>query len=68
MKYTVKKLAMMYNEYLTHSDFDLKISKSQTFNISTYNEYEYKKLMAQFDKLYDHADTLELTEKFLKGD
>lgn len=68
MKYNINKLARMYVEYLSNNDFDVIFGKEQTSNISTYNEYEYKKLMAQFDKLYHHTDSLNITEQFIKGD
>ena len=68
MKYSVKQLAQMYNEYLSTHDFDIKDVDAQYKDISTYNEYEYKQLMKHFDALYNESDSVELTECFLKGD
>ena len=68
MKYNVKYLAKAYNEHLNASSFDVKIPKAQPFDISTYNEYKYKKMMSYFNKLYNYTDSLNQTEKFLKGE
>lgn len=68
MKYSVDKLVKMYNEYLTDNDFEVKLDISQPFDISTYNEYTYQKLMKQFDLLYNHTESTKLTEQFLKGE
>jgi len=68
MKYSIKKLAQMYIKHLSNQDFDVETPKAQDIDISTYNEYEYKKLMQQFDQLYERVDSVELTENFLKGD
>ena len=67
MKYSVKQLATMYSEDLSQRYLDVTVP-SQTFDPSTYNEYTYQQLMKQFDKLYYHIDSVELTEKFLKGE
>ena len=67
MKYNIKQLAKMYVEDLTQREFDVA-TPAQTFDPSTYNEYTYQQLMKQFDKLYYHIDSVELTEKFLKGE
>ena len=68
MKYSVKTLASQYAKWLSNEDFDVKVLPSQNFDPSTYNEYEYLKLIKHFDKLYNLTDTVELTEHFLKGD
>ena len=68
MKYSTKTLARMYQEYLTNNEFEVDIDVSQPFNIDTYNEYTYLKLMRQYEQMYEHTDTLSLTEQFLKGD
>lgn len=67
MKYNIKQLTKMYMEDLNQRQFDVT-SPSQTFDPSTYNEYTYQKLMKQFELLYNHTSSLELTEEFLKGD
>lgn len=67
MKYNVKQLAKMYSEELSKINFEIN-SPSQTFDPSTYNEYTYQKLMQQFDLLYNHTSSLDLTERFLKGE
>lgn len=68
MKYSVKQLAKAYDEFLKSTEIDVVMPKSQPFNISTYNEYKYKKLIKNFDLLYNHTDSLTLSEKFLKGE
>jgi len=68
MKYSVKQLAKAYDEFLKTSEIDVTTPKSQPYDISTYNEYKYKKLMKNFDQLYNHTDSLTLSEKFLKGE
>lgn len=67
MKYSIKQLARMYVEYLNQTEFDVT-APAQSFDHSTYNEYTYQKLIKQFDMLYNHTDSVELTEEFLKGD
>ena len=67
MKYSVKQLATMYSEDLSQRFLDVTIP-AQTFDPSTYNEYTYQQLIKQFDTLYQHTDSFELSEKFLKGD
>ena len=68
MKYSVKQLAQAYTNDINEITIDLSIPITQSFDISTYNEYEYKSLIRHFDYMYDHTDSLELTEHFLKGD
>jgi len=68
MKYNIKELAIKYSEFLTEREIDVSFDISQSFNLNTYNEYTYIKLMHQLDMLYNHIDSLEITEKFLKGD
>ena len=70
MKYSVKKLAQKYEEFLTQQDFegDTQSTKSQPIDPLTYNEYIYQQLMKQYDRMYNHVDSIELTEYFLKGD
>lgn len=68
MKYSVKQLAKAYDEFLRVADFDIKLPKSQPFDISTYNEYKYQKMIKHFNKLYNLTDSLTQTEKFLKGE
>ena len=67
MKYSINELAKQYIHYLSEYSFDVN-SPAQSFDYSTYNEYTYEKLMQQYDLLYEHADSVELTEDFLKGD
>lgn len=68
MKYSVNKLAKMYSDFLSEREIEIELDISQPFDVSTYNEYTYKKLIKQFDKLYKHTDSTMLTEQFLKGD
>ncbi|MBQ7880782.1 MAG: hypothetical protein IJ358_02960 [Clostridia bacterium] len=68
MKYSVKQLARAYCEYLSNQGFDVRVKVSQPYDLATYNEYEYKKLIEQYERLYQHTDALALTEKFLKGE
>ena len=68
MEYNIKTLAQMYEDYLTHNDFNISFKMSQSVNFTTYNEYQYIQLMKNFDRLYYHLDSLDITEKFLKGD
>ena len=68
MKYSVKQLAKNYVEFLNENKFEVKIPSAQSCNINSYNEYSYQKLMQQYELLYNHTDSLDLTEKFLKGD
>ena len=68
MEYSIKHLARMYCEYLSNTDFDVNLDVSQPCNLSTYNEYEYLKLIKQYDQLYQHTDSLNITEQFLKGE
>ncbi|MBQ8522523.1 MAG: hypothetical protein IJ458_02525 [Clostridia bacterium] len=67
MKYNVKQLAKMYVENLSEQHFDV-VNPSQSFDPSTYNEYTYQKLMKQFELLYNHTSSINLTEEFLKGE
>lgn len=68
MKYSVKQLAKAYTNDINEIAIDLSIPITQSFDVSTYNEYTYKKLMLQFDRLYKHTDCVYITEQFLKGD
>lgn len=68
MKYSVKQLAQAYTKDITEIEIDLIKPITQSFDVSTYNEYTYKKLMLQFDRLYMHTDSLSTIEHFLKGD
>ena len=68
MKYSVKTLAHEYEKWLLDKDFDVKKLPSQNFTPSTYNEYEYLRLIKHFDKLYSLIDSIELTEQFIKGE
>ena len=68
MEYNINLLARMYCQYLSGTDFDVNLDVSQPCDLSTYNEYEYQKLMQHYERLYQHADSLMLTEQFLKGD
>ena len=68
MDYNIKKLARMYFEYLSDNDFDVNIDVSQPCDLSTYNEYEYQKLIQQYERLYMHTDSFDITERFLKGE
>ncbi len=67
MKYSVKQLAKMYVEDLSQRDINVAIP-AQSFDPSTYNEYTYQKLIRQFDTLYNHTDSIKLSEEFLKGE
>ena len=68
MEYNIKKLARMYFEYLSLNDFDVNLDVSQPCDLSTYNEYEYQKLIQHYEKLYMHTDSFDVTEQFLKGE
>ena len=68
MKYSVKLLAQAYTNDISEIEVDLNTPITQSFDISTYNEYTYKKLILQFDRLYRHTDSLPISEQFLKGD
>ena len=67
MKYSIKQLSKMYVEDLNQNEFDVS-APAQTFDPSTYNEYTYQRLIKQFDTLYNHVDSINLTEEFLKGE
>ena len=67
MRYSIKQLERMYVESLSKQNFDVKIP-SQTFDTSTYNDYTYQRLMKQFETLYSHTDSCNISEQFLKGD
>ncbi len=68
MKYSIKQLAQAYAKDINEINIDLSVPVTQSFNISTYNEYTYKKLILQFDRLYMHTDSLSVSEQFLKGE
>jgi hypothetical protein len=70
MKYSVKFLAKAYERHLTEQDFDVDIhsNKSHPVDPQTYNDYTYQQLMKQYDRLYNHVDSIEITECFLKGE
>lgn len=68
MEYNIKHLARMYCEYLSCMDFDVNLDVSQPCDLSTYNEYEYQKLMQHYERLYQHCDSLASYEQFLKGE
>jgi hypothetical protein len=67
MRYSIKQLEKMYVKNLSKQNFDVKIP-SQTFDTSTYNDYTYQRLMKQFETLYNHTDSCNISEEFLKGD
>ncbi len=68
MKYSVQKLAEEYIKYLESFSFEVKSKPLTSHDYSTYNEYKYRKIMLQYDKIYNHTDSTTLTEHFLKGD
>lgn len=68
MKYSIKQLAQAYTKDINEITIDLDTPITQSFDISTYNEYTYKKLILQFDRLYMHTDSLSVSEQFLKGE
>ena len=68
MKYSIKQLAQAYTNDINEISIDLTAPITQSFDISTYNEYTYKKLMLQFERMYSHTDSISITEQFLKGD
>ena len=68
MEYNINLLARMYCQYLSVVDYNVNLDVSQPSDLSTYNEYEYQKLMHNYERLYHHTDSLMLTEQFLKGD
>ena len=68
MKYSIKQLAQAYTKDINEITIDLNTPITQSFDISTYNEYTYKKLILQFDRLYMHTDSLSVSEQFLKGE
>lgn len=68
MEYNINQLATKYCEYLSTIDFDVNLDVAQPSDLSTYNEYEYAKLMQRYERLYQHTDSVMLTEQFLKGD
>ena len=68
MEYSIKLLAEKYEEYISKNDFDVAHKMSHHCDLATYNEYQYIDMMKRFDQLYYHADSLDITEKFLKGD
>lgn len=68
MKYSIKLLAKMYEEYLSERDFNVQAEMSQHIDFASYNEYEYIAMMKGFDKLYHDIDSLDITERFLKGE
>lgn len=68
MKYSVKTLATEYEKQLASIDFNVKRPASHIEEYSTYNEYSYRKIMRDFDRIYGFADSVEITEKFLKGE
>ncbi len=68
MKYNVNQLAKRYNEFLSTAEIEVDLPVSQPFDINSYNEYTYQKIINQFELMYGYTDSTELTEKFLKGD
>ncbi len=68
MEYTIKTLAEKYEEFLSENDFDVTRKMSHHCNLATYNEYQYIDMMKRFDQLYYYVDSIDITEKFLKGD
>lgn len=68
MKYSVKKLAKMYNEFLAEKEIEINLDISQPLDVNTYNEYTYQKLIKHFDSLYQYTDSINITEQFLKGE
>ena len=68
MKYSIKELAKKYVEFLSENELDIKLPKAQSCNINSYNEYSYQKLMQQYETLYNHTDSIDITERFLKGE
>lgn len=68
MEYKVKELAQKYIQYLEDVEFEVNFKPSTYHNYSAYNEYRYRKMMKEYDKVFDHCDSIEITEHFLKGD
>ena len=68
MKYSVKNLAKEYEKQLKTVDIEVTKPSSQIIDYSTYNEYNYRKIMKEFDTIYGYADSFDITEKFLKGE
>lgn len=67
MEYNINILAEEYIKYLSTTNFDINPPLTQTFETSSYNDI-YQGLMLEMEKEYSNVDSLELTEKFLKGD
>jgi endonuclease IV len=68
MKYSVKELANKYIDFLAKTEIEVSLDISHRFDKDAYNDYNYKKMIAQFEQLYNHIDSVSLTEEFLKGD
>ncbi len=63
----IKLLAKMYEEYLSNTDFDVTLP-SQPNICDAYNEYDYQQIIKEQERLYFYCDSLDITERFLKGD
>ncbi len=68
MLYNINKLASKYAEHLIESDYDVNMDISQPLDVETYNDYMYLQTMKEFDTLFNCSDTIDITEKFIKGD
>lgn len=68
MEYNIRKLAEEYIKYIEKYERDITTHHSTYHDYSTYNEYKYRKMMQEYDNLYKHTDSTNLTERFLKGD
>ena len=68
MEYSVKELAVKYIDFLAKNEIEVSLDISHRFDTDAYNDYNYKKMIVQFEQLYNHLDSISLTEEFLKGD
>ena len=68
MEYKVAKLAEEYASALSNLQFERLPHPSPTFNLNSYNDYEYISCLNQVTKQFNQFDDLNLTEKFLKGE
>lgn len=68
MEYTIKHLTEEYVKYLKDIKFDIKTHPFPTFETTTYNDYIYEKLMKEYENIYKFSDSLDITERFLKGE
>lgn len=68
MEYNLSLLAESYALFLSEKEEFVTQNPSPTFNVDSYNEYEYISCINSLNSVFDTIDDLDVTIKFLKGE